>query len=261
MFDFHMHSRVSFDGRDTAWNMAQAACKAGLKEICFTDHMDYDPLDPAHDLCFEISDYNREYGDLAVSDIVIRYGFEFGMLPDNREQFQKDLNRRDWDFIIGSVHFVDGLDVYFPQYWENKTSYQAILRSFEETLACVQNHDDFDVLGHLTYLGKCGANPEKTPILYKDYRELIDEIFKVLVCKGKGIECNTSGLDRCGDYLPGFAFLRRFKELGGEIVTVGSDAHHSDRVGQYCYEVCREVTDIFGYVCTYGERKPMFHTL
>lgn len=259
MFDFHMHTHVSFDGQDTALNMARAAVNVGLKEICFTDHMDYDPLDPKNILHFELEDYNKEYDSLEVPGLTIRRGFEFGMLPDNRLQFQKDIGRRNWDFVIGSVHFMDGLDVYFEEYWLDKTPYQAIFHGFEETLTCVRNHDDFDVLGHLTYLGKCSANPEKKPILYEAYREVIDEILKVLVEKGKGIECNTSGLDACGEYLPGIEFLRRFKELGGEIVTVGSDAHHANRVGQHCREAIQMVQEIFGYVCTFEGRKPQFH--
>lgn len=259
MFDFHLHTQVSFDGRDTARNMAQAALNAGLREICFTDHMDYDPKNPNHPLHFEIAEYNREYDGLEVPGLTIRRGFEFGMLPDNAQQFYLDESRRDWDFVIGSVHFVEGLDVYFDEYWQGRTTYQSILRSFEETLQCVQNHDAFDVLGHLTYLGKCRANPEKKPILYNDYREVTDEIFKVLIAKGKGIECNTSGLERCNALLPDAVYLRRFKELGGEIVTVGSDAHHADRVGQHCRETVKMVQEIFGYVCTFAGRKPQFH--
>ena len=261
MFDFHLHTEVSFDGRDTARNMAQAALAAGMKEICFTDHMDYDPLHPELEMIFDIADYNAAYDALEIPGLEIRRGFEFGMLPDNQEQFVKDISRRQWDFVLGSAHFAGGHDVYLPPYWQDKTPYQAILGSMEETLACVQNHDLYDVLAHLTFVGKAGGNPNRRPILYKDYREIVDEIFKVLVDNGKGLEINTSGLDRCGDYLPGFEYLRRFKELGGEIVTVGSDAHHSNRVGQYCHEVCKEVADIFGYVCTYRDRKPIFHTL
>ena len=223
--------------------------------------MDYDPLNPANKLHFGLADYNKEYDELEISGLTIRHGFEFGMLPDNRERFQMDIALRNWDFVIGSVHFVDNLDVYFSEYWEGKTSYYAILRSFEDTLTCVKNHDDFDVLGHLTYLGKCDANPEKKPILYEAYREVADEIMKILVRKGKGMEINTSGIDRSGVYLPDPVFLRRFKELGGQIVTVGSDAHHSDRVGQCCREACEIVQEIFGHVCTFAQRKPQFHTL
>lgn len=261
MFDFHLHTCVSFDGRDSAESMARAAVEAGMKEICFTDHMDYDPLQPDHRLHFDIADYNNMYDGLQIPGLVIRRGFEFGMLPDNMEQFRRDIRRRSWDFVIGSVHFVDDLDVYFHQYWEGKTPYRAIFRSLEQTLECVRNHDDYDVLGHLTYLGKCRANPEKTPILYEAYREVTDEIFKILIQKGKGIECNTSGLDRCGALLPDARYLRRFKELGGQIITVGSDAHSADRVGQYCHETIRAVQEIFGYVCTFEGRKPRFHTL
>lgn len=261
MFDFHLHSHVSFDGRDTAYNMANAAVTAGLREICFTDHMDYDPLDPSHKLDFVLNNYNKEYDHLEIPGLTIRKGFEFGMLPDNAAQFRKDVSLRNWDFVIGSVHFVDGMDVYFPEYWQDKTPYQAILRSFEETLQCVQRHDDYDVLGHLTYLGKCGGNPEKVPILYQDYREVVDEIFRILIAKGKGIEINTSGMERCNAFLPDADYLRRYKELGGQIVTVGSDAHHANRVGQYCSEALQQVAEVFGYVCTFADRKPQFHTL
>lgn len=261
MYDFHLHSRVSFDGRDTGLNMAMAAKAAGLKEICFTDHRDYDPLDPDHKLQYNITQYNNEYQKLEVSGLTIRHGFEFGMLPDNREQFRQDVSLRNWDFVIGSVHFVDGLDVYFDTYWENKTPYQAILRAMEDTLLCVKQHDDYDVLGHLTYLAKTFGNPRKQPILIADYQETVDEILKVLVYKGKGLEVNTSGIDACGAFLPDREYLRRFKELGGQIVTVGSDAHHANRVGQYCAEAAQMVCDIFGYVCTFAGRKPRFHRL
>ena len=73
------------------------------------------------------------------------------------------------------------------------------------------------------------------------------------------MEMNTSGVDRCGDFLPYEAIFRRFKELGGEIVTVGSDAHTASRVGQYADRACGILGDIFGYVCTFEDRKPIFH--
>lgn len=261
MFDFHLHSRVSFDGRDSGFNMVQAAAAAGLREICFTDHMDYDPMDADHKLDFAWEDYEREYAGLEAPGLVIRRGVEFGMLPDNQRQFDKVMAMYDWDFVIGSVHFVDGLDVYYPRYWEGRTAYQAILRSLEDTLRCVRTHSHYHVLGHLTYLGKCRGNPEKKPILYRDYREAADEILRYLADNGKGIEINTSGMDACGVCLPDWEYLRRFKELGGQIVTVGSDAHRADRVGQYCGETIRAVQELFGWVCTFAHGKPQFHAL
>ena len=261
MFDYHMHSRVSFDGHDTGEAMAKAALAAGLKEICFTDHLDYDPLELMGDLSFKTEDYNAEYDHLDIPGLLIRRGIEFGMTVDNREQFKKDLQRRPFDFVLGSIHFVDDLDVYFKPYWENKTVFQAERRYLEATLDCVKLHDNFDVLAHLTYLAKSTSHPAPRPIAYADHREIIDEILKVLVAKGKGMEINTSGVDRCGDYLPSVDMFRRFKELGGEIVTIGTDSHKCNRVGQYSFQACDYFKDIFGYVCTFQDRKPIFHKL
>lgn len=259
MFDYHIHSRVSYDSKEIPEQIVMAALNRGLKEICFTDHLDYGTSPAGESLVFDTADYNANYDHLTASGLKIRRGFEFGMLPDNRSTFQTDLSRREFDFVIGSVHFVAGEDVYFEPYWKERSQNKAEQLYFEEVLKCVIAHDDFDVLGHLTYIGKVRVNPELRSISYCEHQELFDEIFRILIQKGKGIEVNTSGFDRCGDYLPGIEFLKRFKELGGEIVTVGSDAHAANRVGQYCTEVCKMVSEIFGFVTTFENRKPMFH--
>ena len=261
MFDFHMHTRVSFDGKETGLAMAQAAVAAGLTEICFTDHMDYDPLGKMGNLAFDIDTYNAEYDNLTLPGLKIRRGMEFGMTVDNREQFRKDLQLRPFDFVLGSIHFVDQLDVYYQEYWQDKTVFQAERRFLEATLDCVRIHEDYDVLAHLTYLGKAFSHPAPKTILFEDHRELVDEILKAVVQHGKGLEINTSGVDRCGGYLPTADYLRRFRELGGEIVTIGSDAHQAYRVGQYAFDACEILKDIFGYVCTFEERRPIFHKL
>ena len=261
MFDFHMHSRVSFDGHDTGLALALAAKERGLKEICFTDHIDYDPLGKMGKLDFDTETYSAEYDHLEVPGLTIRRGMEFGMDRNNVSRFQKDLQRRPFDFVLGSIHFVDDLDVYFEDFWHDKTIFQAERRCLEETLVCVELHDDFDVLAHLTYISKTRCHPCPRPVKYEEHREVIDEILKVLARKGKGLEINTSGVDRCGDYLPPFEMVRRFKELGGNIVTIGSDAHLANRVGQYSFEACAQLKDIFGYVCTFENRQPVFHKL
>ena len=261
MFDYHMHSRVSFDGHDTGRAMAEAAAAAGLKEICFTDHLDYDPLGQMGKLDFDTDVYNAEYDHLEIPGLKIRRGAEFGMDIHNVEPFKKDLQRRPFDFVLGSIHFVDDLDVYFEPYWSGKTVFQAERRYLEATLESVKLHIDFDVLAHLTYISKTKCHPAPRPLPYAEHREIVDEILKVLVAKGKGMEMNTSGMDRCGGFLPTADFLRRFRELGGEIVTVGSDAHTCNRVGQYTFQVCDILKDIFGYVCTFEDRKPVFHKL
>ena len=256
-----MHTGVSYDSKAVPEEMVQKALQMGLKEICFTDHLDYGITPGIDKLTFDTEIYNAAYDHLWADGIKIRRGFEFGLLPDNAHVLREDLKRRNFDFVIGSVHFVDGIDIYFPEYWTSREICDGEMRYFETLLECVKAHDDFDVLGHITYIGKIKNNPGMRKIPYDDYREILDEALKIIAEKGKGVEVNTSGFDRCGDYLPGKEYLQRFKELGGEIVTVGADAHNIDRVGQYCFDACRLVADIFGHVCTFENRKPIFHKL
>ena len=256
MYDYHMHSRVSFDAKDSGLDMARAASARGLKEICFTDHIDYTP---ELDMVFDTAVYNAEYNGLEVPGLLIRRGMEFGLTPDNPNQLKQDLQRRPFDFVIGSVHLVDGVDVYMEPYWQGKSYDEAIRRYLETTLECVRVHEDYDVLGHLTYIAKCGANPRKEPLRYSDHRAIMDEIMLELVRRGKGMELNTSGIDRCGGPLPTLDYFRRFYELGGRIITVGSDSHDVARAGQYTHEMVAELKKIFGYVCTFEGRRPIFH--
>lgn len=261
MFDCHLHTRLSYDGEGDPMKMIRKARDMGLKEICFTEHVDFDPGVEPIKMDFDVKEYWDTYAHLDVEGIKVQRGMEFGILQDNKEDFTKALQRYPFDFVIGSMHFVDTLDIYFETYWQDKTPEEAERRYFDQLLASVRLHDDFDVLGHITYIGKLPGNPNRRPVAYTDYKEHVDEIFRILVQRGKGIEVNTSGVDRCGAFLPDVDYLRRFKELGGEIVTVGSDSHDESRVGQYCTDACRMVADVFGYVCTFENRKPIFHKL
>lgn len=256
MYDYHMHTQVSFDGSDTGLAMAQAAAVRGLKEICFTDHIDYTP---EMDMVFDTAVYNAEYDGLEVPGLRIRRGMEFGLTPDNPGQLKKDLTRRHFDFVLGSVHLVDGVDVYLEPYWADRDYDAAIRQYLETTLESVRVHEDYDVLGHLTFIAKCRANPRKELLRYADHKSIMDEIMRELVKRGKGMELNTSGIDRCGGPLPTLDYFLRFRELGGRIVTVGSDAHDTARAGQYTHEMTAELKKIFGYVCTFEDRKPIFH--
>lgn len=256
MYDYHMHSKVSFDGHDTGLAMAMAARERGLKEICFTDHIDYTP---EMDMVFDTAAYSAAYDGLEVPGLLIRRGMEFGLTPDNPARLKEDLGRRAFDFVLGSVHLVDGLDVYLEPYWENRPYDQAIRLHLETTLECVRVHEDYDVLGHLTYIAKCGANPRKELLRYCDHKAIMDEILRELVKREKGMELNTSGIDRCGGPLPTLDYFRRFYELGGRIITVGSDSHDVARAGQYTHEMVAQLKKIFGYVCTFEGRRPIFH--
>ena len=261
MFDFHIHSSVSFDSDTPASDIAQAAKQAGLREICFTDHWDYLPRpDDDHEL-FSLEEYSRAYDGLHIDGLTIRRGVEIGLNEWNSNECKRLLSKRDFDFVIGSVHYADGYDPYDKKYWDNKSVETAYVRYLEKVLECVKHHRDFDVLGHLTYVCKSPNNPFHAPLRYEECSDIADEIMRILICNEKGMEINTSGVDRGVDFLPSFDYIRRFKELGGEIITVGSDSHDAVRVGQYCNEAMKMLKDIFGYVCTFEKRCPVFHKI
>ena len=261
MFDFHMHSSLSFDSKTTAADMIRAADEAGLREICFTDHYDCHWSESDEHNLFSLADYRAAYDALPASSVTVRRGVEMGLTAWNRGIAEAFTQSYPLDFVIGSLHFVDGYDPYDVHYWDGKTMHHAYGRYLEEILRCVRVHDDFDVLGHLTYVAKSPNNPYRVPVPYDDFTALTDEIMRELVKKGKGMEINTSGVDRVGDFLPSARHLQRFCELGGRIVTVGSDAHDPTRVGQYSDRALSILKEIFGHVCTFDGRTPIFHKL
>ena len=261
MFDFHMHTCVSFDTDSSALDIALAAKKAGLVEICFTDHQDYGcyPWQDGFLICLE--EYHRAYDSLSVPGLTIRKGIEIGLADWNVKEVNQFLGAENFDFVIGSVHMVDGHNAYLEGYWQGKTPQQAFARYLEHTLECVKCHNNFDVLGHLTFVAKSLHNMSAKGVDYREYRDIADEILKILVDKGIGLEINTSAYDRIRDFLPSADYLRRYKELGGSIVTVGSDAHNSHKVGVHIDSALTLAKDIFGHVCTFENRKPKFHKL
>lgn len=261
MFDYHMHTKVSFDSNAEPIEMIRAAEKMGLKEICFTDHCDHNAnRDYKHNV-FTEEEYADAYDNVDSDLVKVRRGIEFGLTQWNMEVGNEILSARDYDFVIGSNHYAGDLDPYYPEFWEGLDLHQAVTIYLTNILECVELHNNFDVLGHLTYVCKSPYNPEHKTVPYRDYADLSDEIMKILVAKGKGMEINTSGVDRAGDFLPSLDYLKRFRELGGEIITIGSDAHNPSRVGQYNKEAMAMAKEAFDYVCTFEKRKPIFHKL
>ena len=261
MFDYHLHSRVSFDSVCPPADIVLAAEKAGLREICFTDHYDFNDLDQTQRDLFALQDYRDAYDSLLSRQVKIRRGVEFGLTTWNNRELNALLEQYPFDFVLGSVHYAGGFDPYYEAFWLHNGPDTAFEKYLLQELACVKVHDNFDVLGHLNYVCKSAHNPTGKPLDYPDHREICDEILKILVQKGKGIEINTSGVDRVGDFLPSLDFVKRFRELGGEVITVGSDAHDASRVGQHISGALEIARDVFGYVCTFENRQAIFHKL
>lgn len=257
MIDYHVHSDVSADCGVSMADMARAARRAGIRELCFTEHID---IDLSCELDFRV-DFNRYRDALAqvreqFPDITIRMGIEAGL--DMRTKDQMPALLSDLDYVIGSQHVVYGQDPFYQQIWKEHPQRAIYDEYLAESLRCARECDFYDVLGHLGYIAKFCPYDDKL-MRYSDFTDEVDAILKLLVQKGKGLEVNTNGLYMTPDTMPELPIIRRYRELGGEIVTVGSDAHYEVVVGHAVSETLAMLKEIgFQYVCAFDARKPRF---
>ena len=264
--DTHTHSRCSPDAAYPMAEMAEAAAAAGLDEICFTDHVDLRPWRdyvpperyPWERLVDEVREARERWGDR----ITIRLGAEMGeMYTDfpKAERYWRD--RPELDFVIGSIHVMgeqyDHLD--FTHIDQVAERYDEVI---EDYLAQQMRHigwGHFSVMGHLTLPLRYANERFQMGVTFEKHMDSVEQVLRALIEKGLGLECNTN---RGRSPLTGAEILRLYRRLGGEIVTLGSDAHRPEHVGLGIREgqaLLRECG--FRYFCTFRQMRPEFHPL
>ena len=269
--DSHVHSTFSGDGQSTMEEQIQKAISLGLKTITFTEHNDFDYVyrdeDPedlfllnADAYLYDLLRMKAKYED----QIRVMFGVELGLQPEI-ETVKKNLifaREHEYDFIIGSSHLCHKKDPYFRDFFEGRTEQEAYREYFESILENVKAFSNFDVYGHLDYVVRYGPNKDND-YSYEQYADIIDEILKWLIENEKGIEINTGGPRRgLLDFNPCRRIVERYKELGGEIVTVGSDAHETEYLMYHFDEVAEMLKDIgFRYYAVYENRLPEYFRL
>lgn len=255
--DYHMHTRFSGDSEADPREHVKQAIALGLDEICFTDHRDFEyPIDVFEldvDTYYQtIMTLKEEFKD----QIIIKWGIEIGLDMNHQDKINELTNQYPFDFVIGSIHVINHTEFYYGEFFTGLSKEEAHRYFFEETLRCVQNFDCFNVLGHLDYIMRYGPYEDRM-VEHTKYQDIIDEIFKALIAKGKGIEINTSGYalnGNCG--FPNFDQVKRYYDLGGRIITIGTDSHTSDRVGQHVNDVKEKLEQIgFKDITTFTKRK------
>lgn len=259
-YDYHMHSSFSTDSKSEMEDMVLKSIDLGLNEICFTDHVDYG-IDT--DICFNI-DYNKYFEKIDFlknkyrNQINIKKGIEFGLQGHVIEDCSKDANTYPFDFIICSVHAINKLDLYNGGFFKDISQHQAYESYYNELYNIVKSYKHYSVLGHLDLIKRYGDYDK----LLDDrlYSDIIESILKQAIHDGKGIEVNTSCFRyNLPDLTPSRYILKMYKELGGEIITTGSDSHHPSQVAyqfDYIYEYLREIG--FKYVTTFNNMNPEF---
>lgn len=268
--DFHTHCNFSTDSEATPESMISGAIKKGLSHLCLTDHMDmdYPGTTKEHPLFeFDSANYFAKLAPLKEScrnQLFLGIGVELGLRPgrpDLNHRMHRLLKDYSFDFVLGSVHLLDNDDPYYESYWKNRSAKDVLSKYFNDMFLSLQEYDNFDSLGHLDYLTRyipsfCGDKD----YCYKEYKEIIDEILKLLIRKEKALEINTKGLIAgLSCFHPKLEVLTHYLELGGKLLTIGSDAHAPEAIAtefRQTEELLRSV-GIQGYYI-YKDRKPEF---
>ncbi|MEZ0537985.1 histidinol-phosphatase HisJ family protein [Caldicellulosiruptoraceae bacterium PP1] len=266
MFDYHVHSNFSSDSKMSMEEAIISAISKGIKEIAFTDHVDllyppvsYTIIEIDYDKYVDIfSQLKEKYKD----DISIKLGVEVGIQPHSITKSKELIDKYPFDFIIASTHAVEFKDLCEGDFFVNKSKDEAYRIYFEDILNIVNNFNDFCVYGHLDIVKRYGNYEDKSLDVVK-YIDIIDEIFKKIIEKEKGIEINTSGFRyNLNSTHPQIDIIKRYKELGGEIITLGSDSHFKEHIG-YKFDYVLDLLKSLGfrYITRFDKRIPIYEKI
>lgn len=280
--DYHVHTEFSDDSDYAMENVIKDAITMGLDEICFTDHVDYGvkkdwdepgemiyrkggagepekmPLVNVHyPIYYETFKKMRaQYDD----KIHLKLGLEFGMQAHTIEKYEKLFARFPFDFIILSVHEVENKEFWTQDFQHGRTQQEYNERYYEELLYLVQHYHNYSVLGHMDLITRydhAGVYP------FEKIKPILTKILRTVIADGKGIEVNTSS-HRYGlsDLTPSRDILKLYQELGGSILTIGSDSHKPEHLGAFLDETKKELKNLrFKEFCTFAKMRPVYHQL
>lgn len=267
-FDNHNHSQFSFDGvRASVESCALQGKANGLGGMCFTDHCDFyvPPMKAAYEnLVEEVFDVEAQQAEIdavnaRMEGFRIFKGIELGMQYSCRDRLRKHLAEHSFDQVIASVHYLEETDPFYGGYYEGKgwkTAYGHYLETIYQEMTWL---GDFDIMGHYDYVARYAPYPQAS-ILYRDFSDILDPILEYLAHEGKALEINTKTYQ---DYKgrtpePDQDILLRYRELGGEFISLGSDSHDPSRVGKNFSSFAAMLKSLgFKYLTHFEARKPV----
>jgi histidinol-phosphatase (PHP family) len=259
MIDSHTHSEYSADSEMPLTALIETAVGKGLEYIAVTDHLDRDFL-----FCknskevpqLEIAPYAAAMAAAKVkygTKIKLAFGIECGYSKDGEKMSFDELSPYKFDVIVNSIHTVENQDVYVEAYYKGKTKDEVFIPYINAIRESLETKFPYDIVGHIGYI----ARKAPFPFLYADYDGLFDGIFKRMIEKGKCLEINSHVKFAKADFFPGKDLVKRYKELGGELLTFSSDAHQTYRIADK-YDLVAETAKSLGfkYYACYINRKP-----
>lgn len=267
--DYHLHSFFSGDCSTSMEDMILKGIDLGLTHMCFTEHHDEGFIDEhgnpsdmfllnADSYLYELLKYKEKYAN----QIKILFGVELGIQSHVTRALAKFVKAHEYDFVLASSHLCEQKDPYYPSFYEGRSEKEAYFEYFSAILKCIKMYSNFDVYAHLDYVVRYGPNKDRE-YSYFQYADVLDEILKHLIENEKGIELNTGGIRRgLSQPNPSYDIIKRYKELGGEIITVGSDAHSTASIAYGFDTACEALkTCGFKYYTIFEGRMPEFKSL
>ena len=227
LYDFHMHSSISLDSDAPMEYMIRQSIEKGLSGVCFTQHIDYYFPDDFEIHTVDYDKYKAEFAfnkELFKDEIELFFGIEAGLHKNSYDKIKKDIENNAFDYILASIHCVNRQTIANGDYYDSLPAKDLIREYLIETLENIRAFNNFNCLAHLGFVAKFAPAPG-FEVEYTDFKDLLDEILRFLIENGKGLEVNTSGLRRSLKTMPAKEIIKRYLELGGEILTLASDAH------------------------------------
>lgn len=265
-FDYHLHSEFSADSEMEMDEICQTAIKKGLKEIAITDHHDIDYQDDSIEFLIDKNSYLKEiekFQEKYKEKLIIKKGIELGLqthILDKCNEYLYD----DFDFVIGSFHTAEKSDLYNGDFFKDYNQWEAYLKYLKTVLEVVKKYENYSVIGHLDIIRRYGEFKSKPDLMEnKKAEKLIREILQTIIKKDKGLEVNTSGYRLDGkNPLPSFEILKLYYQLGGRILTIGSDSHNSSDISNKFESTISQLKEIgFKELTTFNKMKPTFHKI
>ena len=267
--DYHMHTSFSGDSTAPMEQMILKGIELGLDSICFTEHMDMDFVyeQPSEEGMFDLNTDSYLYDFIKYKEkysgqIQLLFGVELGVQTHLKKELALYAKSYDFDFIIASSHMCNQKDPGYASFYEGRSEKEAYREYFLSILDNLKAFDNFDVYGHLDYVVRYGPTKD-AGYTYEQYCDILDEILETLIEKEKGIEVNTGALGyQLRDFNPCTAILKKYHQLGGEIITIGSDAHTPSAIARGFQRAAEVLTECgFRYYTTFEKRVAEFHRI
>jgi histidinol-phosphatase (PHP family) len=257
MLDYHIHSNFSFDSKAQPQEICQAALSLGIDEIAITDHFSFAPYSPNFRF-FDLEDYFRVWTKLQKEfspNLTIRIGIELDEIANFPKESDELVRSYPWDFVIGSTHDLEcgTLRTYLRKY-ENQ---EKVIRAYYEALVAAIEIGNFDILAHFDLIKRYIVDEGLTLMNSEPFSAQIDHLFTLLIEREIVLEINTSGIfQACKDPFPSLALLKRYYQLGGRLITLGSDAHAAKDLARGFDQVIPKSKEIgFSGLVNFQQRK------